>query len=290
MSIRKFNHWTAAVPRRLKLLRYLGYPRKLARVVGDPRPRVGTFFASLRELSSRYECGSSLTPFEFRVFSQNGEDGVIAEIVRRIGKAFPHSFVEFGGGNGLAGNTLFLGDVLGWHGLFIEAAEADYAKLELKYRWNARVSTVRSFVSPENIAGLLEHASFRGDIGVFSIDVDGNDFYIWRALKARPVLVIIEYNGAIPLGDERVQPFSSEPWDGSDYYGASLASLESLGRTLGYVLVHTELTGTNAFFVRDDFTQIFADLEPPRRIVNQELLGFAHPRDTKGRQYVSPTG
>lgn len=286
MNYSRFRHWTSAVPSRVRLRRLLAYPSKLRRVVGDPRTRVGTFFQNLSELSRRYDTAAGLAPHEFRVFSQNGEDGIIAEIIRRVGPTFPKTFVEFGAGNGLAGNTLFLADVLGWSGLYIEAAEDDFAAIARKYQSTAGVTTCRSFVYPDNINQLVEAAGLHADAGVFSIDVDGNDYYIWRALKSRPLLIIIEYNGALPLDDVMVQPFSDEPWDGTDYYGASLGALTALGTELGYTLVYTDLTGTNAFFVRDDLIGAFADVLPaPRRIVNHELLGLSHPRDSRARRY-----
>jgi hypothetical protein len=264
------------------------YPSKLKRVVGDPRMRAGTFYEALRELTARHEDARTLTGHEFRVFSQNGEDGVVAELIRRIGRGLPPSFVEFGGGNGLAGNTVFLADVLGWHGLFIEASDEDFARLERKYQATERVSTIKSFVHPDNIDELLERAGLSETLGVCSIDIDGNDFYVWKAMTVRPVIVIVEYNGALPLTHELVQPLSDAPWDGTDYYGASLGALESLAATLGYIFVHSELTGTNAFFVRDDYGALFDDIDPPRRIVNHELLWLTHPPDTSGRGYVRP--
>lgn len=283
-----FAHWKSSVPFRTKLLRVAEYPSKLMKVIGDPRPRTGTFYGNLSQLASRYGAAGTLTAHEYRVFSQNGEDGIVAEIVSRIGPSFPETFVEFGGGNGLAGNTLFLADVLGWQGMFIEASDEDFARLQDKYRQNPHVTTIKSFVGPENIDQLLMDGGIVAEIGVLSIDIDGNDFYVWQALSARPVLVIVEYNGVLPLDEELVQPLSDEQWDGSDYYGASLGALESLADSLGYVLVHTELTGTNAFFVRNDHAARFSDIQPARRIVNYELLWLSHPPDRTGRRYVAP--
>lgn len=285
----RFRHWTSAVPSRVKLTRLLRYPSKLKKVIGDPRTRVGTFFDGLRELSSRYPAEATLTGHEYRVFSQNGEDGVIAEVVRRVGPSFPRTFVEFGAGSALAGNTVFLADVLGWRGLYIEAAEDDYIELARKYQSTPAVTTTQSFVYPDNINALVAGAGLGDDIGIFSIDVDGNDYYIWQALRLRPVLVLIEYNGAISLDDSLVQPFSNEPWDGTDYYGASLGALVGLATSLGYTLLYTDLTGTNAFFIRNDVAAAFADLLPaPRRVVNHELLGLRHPSDARGRRYAAP--
>jgi hypothetical protein len=285
MSPNKYNHWTAAVHRSARLARWRGYPRKLRMVVGDPRTRVGTFFGDLHELAARHDAAGNLTPYEFRVFSQNGEDGIIAELVRRIGVGCPRTFVEFGAGAGRSGNCVFLADALAWEGLFIEPAADDFAQLSRKYGYTDRVRTMPEFVTPDNLDDLIERAGLT-QIGVMSIDVDGNDYYIWQALRTRPAIVVIEYNGNLPLDRILVQPFADAPWDGTTYYGSSLAALTALGKQLGYSLVHTELTGTNAFFVADEHVAAFTDIvEVPARIANYELLGFGHPPDPEERAY-----
>jgi hypothetical protein len=290
MSFTRFRHWSSAVPTRNKIGRLLGYPRKLKTVVGDPRPRFGALFPAIHELASRYGPAADLTPFEYRVFSQNGEDGVIVEIVRRIGAACPRTFVEFGAGAGASGNTVFLADVLGWSGLFIEPAEDDFALLAEKYQAIDRVVTRQSFVGPENINTLVSAEAFPGGLGVISIDIDGNDYYVWQALTLRPAVVVIEYNGALPLRKRLVQPLSDVRWQGTDYFGASLGALIGLGARLGYTFVHSELSGTNAFFVADEHRERFADLAPPQRTVNYELLGMRHRPDTTGRTYLDVGG
>jgi hypothetical protein len=285
MPTKKYRHWTAAQRPSVRVARLLDYPAKLKKVVGDPRVRTGSFYVDLRSLADRYGYAGDLTASEFRVFSQNGEDGVIAEIIRRIGPQCPRTFVEFGAAKGRAGNCVFLADALGWDGLFIEPATHDFAVLEERYRYSSRVRTVCEFVRPDNLDELVA-ASGLTTLGVMSIDVDGNDFYIWEALRIRPAVVIVEYNGSIPLNKVAVQPLSDDPWDGTNYYGCSLEALKVLAKRKRYRFVHTELTGTNAFFVADEFQDAFADIqEVPERKMNAELLGITHPRDPLERHY-----
>jgi hypothetical protein len=288
MRLNKFRHWTSSVPAAIKLERVLRYPEKLKKVVGDPRSRFGGFFPAVRELSARYANHTDLTPSEYRVYSQHGEDGIIAEIARRIGPKFPRSFVEFGAGAGTAGNTIFLADVLGWQGLFIEPAQDDFALLEKKYQANDRVQTACAFVNPGNINDLLRRAAYPDGLGVLSIDVDGNDYYVWRAIEVvEPELVIIEYNGSLPLKKRLVQPLMDEPWKGTDYFGASLGALVSLGAEKHYFLAHTDLAGLNAFFVHERHRDAFRDLTTiPQRTANYELIGIVHPRDRHAREYI----
>jgi hypothetical protein len=98
---------------------------------------------------------------------------------------------------------------------------------------------------------------------------------------------VIEYNSGLASGRRLVQPRGTGPWDGTSFVGASLAALESLGERKGYRLVHTDLTGVNAFFVRDDAP---GDFPPRDRVLrrgpNHWLRGEAHGPDTEGRAFL----
>lgn len=228
---------------------------------------------------------ADLTRSELRVSSQNGEDGVIAEIMRRIGPSAEPSFVEFGIERGFEGNCVYLAEVLGWSGAFIEAAPDLHAALASKYRVNERIQTLCAFVTPQNVDQLFEDLSVPEQPDVVSIDIDGLDYWVWRALdKHRARVVVIEYNGGLGAQDAPVVPESFAGWDGSDYFGASTAALERLGDAKGYKLVHTDLTGPNAFFVLGEYG---AALGPAvRRSPNYRRRSAKHPQDEHDRPYV----
>ena len=231
-----------------------------------------------------------LTRHELRVFSQNGEDGVIEAILRRVGHGQP-SFVEFGVEAGTEGNCIFLADVLGWPGLFMESDPAKFAFLEGKYAARPEVRTVQASVRPENVETLIRSAALPDEPAVLSIDVDGIDYWIWRALALRPRLVVIEYNAHLPRDAELVQPLEPEmAWDGTDYFGASLEALRRLAQGKGYRLVHTDLAGVNAFFVREDLGGPFL---PEHRVAvrapNYFLSGTGHPPHEGDRRFVDPS-
>lgn len=232
-----------------------------------------------------------LTRHELKVFSQNGEDGVIEAILRRIGDGGAPSFVEFGIEGGTEGNCVFLADVLGWPGLFMESDPAAFARLSGKYAHHAGVRTVNAAVGPGNVAQLIRDAGFPDGPAVLSIDVDGIDYWIWRALDMRPRLVVVEYNAHLPPGSELVQPL--EPpmsWDETDYFGSSLGALRALARRRGYRFVHTDLAGVNAFFVRDDLAGAFLPEDRvPVRAPNFSLAGGGHRPHTGDRRYVDPS-
>jgi SAM-dependent methyltransferase len=232
---------------------------------------------------------AELTAWELRAFSQNGEDGVLAEILVRAG-APVRSFVEFGAQSGREGNCIFLADVAGWNGVFMEADAEQFAELQRKYRAVERVTTLQAKVTPEDVQQLFERAGVPAEPAVVSIDVDGTDYWIWEALvDYRPRVVIIEYNSMLDVERRLVQPRDQDAWDGSDYFGASLGAIRALGESKGYRLVHVDLTGSNAFMVREELAEgrfPTGDRVPVRGLPNYFQSGYRHPRDPHFRRYV----
>ncbi len=269
--------------RSLNRLRGAADPRALSGAVQRAlkhSDRSRGIYPALGELARRHASEPpDLTAYELRVFSQNGEDGVLAEILRRIGVT-GGTFVEFGVGDGIEGYTVFLAQVLGWSGAYLEADARAYAGLERRFAANPRVTTLHAAVEPETVEALFDRAGVAEEPDVLSIDVDGNDYWIWRALERhRPRAVVIEYNGALDPRVPRVMPYTPGfEWDGTTGYGASLAALEQLAAEKGYRLVHTELAGVNAFFVRSELAGgLPAGDAVPRRSASHALMGLDHP-------------
>jgi glycosyltransferase involved in cell wall biosynthesis len=229
-----------------------------------------------------------LDGYELRGFSQNGEDGVLAEILTRIG-AENRFFVEFGIESGREGTCVYLADVAGWNGLFIEADPDMHRGLSDRYAANDRVQTVHALVTPANVEQLFADAGVPESLDVLSIDVDGSDYWIWDALHAyRPRVVVIEYNSALPADARLAQPRDHGRWEGTDFQGASLGAMVRLGTQKGYRLVHTETSGVNAFFVRNELAgaRFPAPESIPKRKPNYFQIGYRHPPDTNGRRYI----
>ena len=229
----------------------------------------------------------ALEPYELQVFSQNGEDGVIAELLARVG-AGERWFVEFGASSGREGTCVLLADVLGFHGLFIEADDRAHAQLAAKYAHHPRVTTQHATVAPENVEELFAAAAVPAEPTVVSIDVDGVDYWVWEALEAyRPRVIVVEYNAHLPPDSTLTVPRDhAGAWDGSDYFGASLGALAMLGKRRGYRLVHTDLAGVNAFFVRGDLGG--ADGWPEEVVAHQPnyfLAGIRHTPDPRRRMW-----
>jgi hypothetical protein len=230
-----------------------------------------------------------LEGYELRGFSQNGEDGVLAEILTRIG-AENRFFVEFGIESGREGNCVYLAELAGWDGLFIEAAPETYHELSERYAANERVQTVEAFVTPANVEQLFADAVVPEGLDILSVDVDGADYWIWEALEAyRPRIVVIEYNSSLPADTRLAQPPDHGSWDGTDFQGASLGAMLELAAQKGYQLVHTETSGVNAFFVLAELAagRFPAPESIPKREPNYFQIGYHHPPDPNGRRYLN---
>jgi hypothetical protein len=210
-----------------------------------------------RELlkDSRYSHPQNLNRHEFKMFSQYGEDGIIAEIFRRIGVS-QRTFVEVGVGDGLENNTAAL-LFQGWRGYWVEGDEDSVRAIRRNCRKHLADGSLQvkcCFVSAENIQSVLREVQFPGEVDLFSLDVDQNTFWIWAALSSfRARVVVVEYNANVhPSSNWKVDYQRDKVWRGSLAYGAGLKAFEELGQTFGYRLVGCALSGANAFFVRED--------------------------------------
>lgn len=200
----------------------------------------------------RYQDAKSLVPHRFKLFSQYGQDGIIAEIFRRIGPG-SRRFVEIGTAP-LENNTAML-LLQGWSGLWMDAALPDTlpGALDAVVK-EGRLVCERSFLNRENVCPLISKCGFDSDLDFLSVDVDHNTYHILEpCLSLRPRALAVEYNSQLPEFLDWVAPYGKDAvWDSSLAYGASLKALERLTRGAGYSLVGCELSGTDAFFVRDD--------------------------------------
>ncbi|MBL8688737.1 MAG: FkbM family methyltransferase [Rhodospirillaceae bacterium] len=190
-----------------------------------------------------------------KVYSQGDEDGLIAEIFRRIGEG-GRRFIEIGSGDGLENNTTCL-LLSGWSGVWVDAMpnHVEAAGKSFADQIEARQLVLhQARVNRETIDDLLAQLWQGPDPDLLSLDIDGNDYHVLAAItRFRPRVMVLEYNGKFPPPMSWVMKYNpAHGWDGSDYFGASLAALTRLAETRGYRLVGCSIMGTNAFFVRDD--------------------------------------
>jgi hypothetical protein len=191
---------------------------------------------------------SPLLNFQQNVFSQAGEDGVIEKILSMIPETTKF-FVEFGAWDGLhLSNCARLAREAGWSGIFIEGNEQRFADLLANYAEWPQITSINAWISLDAGSRLDELVSPRTtDVGVLSIDIDGNDYHIWESVTTiRPTLVVIEINPSIPNDVKFVQEY-----DLRKNQGASLSAMVALGARKGYELICC--TSLNAFFVDNQY-------------------------------------
>ncbi|GBU25029.1 hypothetical protein R83H12_01668 [Fibrobacteria bacterium R8-3-H12] len=197
--------------------------------------------------------------YEFKIFSQWGDDGLIQYLIKRI-KIENEIFIEFGVEDYSESNTRFLMMHNNWKGFVMDGSEQNIARLKTRnYYWKNQLKNKAIFITKENINGLLAETGFK-NIGLLSIDIDGNDAHILAELDLRelnPAIIIMEYNAV--FGKEKA---ISVPYDknffrtdkhySNLYYGASLPALTYIANNKGYDLIGCNLAGNNAYYVRKD--------------------------------------
>lgn len=195
---------------------------------------------------------------EFKVFSQWGEDGIIQWLINNI-KTSRDIFIEFGVEDYSEANTRFLLVNNNWSGLVIDGSEENIRRIKsspLYWRYNLKAEC--AFITAENINDLFRKNGIEGNIGILSIDIDGNDYWVWKAIDCvRPDIVICEYNHRYGMEKAVTTPYDPDfirmkaHYSGI-YYGASIAALAQLAEKKGYSLVAGNGAGNNVFFVRND--------------------------------------
>ena len=197
---------------------------------------------------------------EFRTYSQNGEDGILLYLFSLLGTT-NRTVVEICAGDGYECNAANLLVNHGWKGLLVDGDAAQVASGRQFYAtcrntWIAPPTFVHEWITAENVNGTVARQGFGGSIDLLSLDLDGNDYWIWKALDCViPRVVIIEFNNA--CGPDRSLTIAYRPDFRLDLScrpyrcGASLTALTKLARSKGYRLVGTDSRGVNALFVRD---------------------------------------
>jgi hypothetical protein len=195
---------------------------------------------------------------EFRVFSQFGEDGIVQFLVQRV-PVESRTFVEIGVEDYSESNTRFLLVNDAWRGLIVDSGSAHRRFLhESRLSWRTTIDAVTAFVDRDNVDATLRGAGFTGRIGLLSLDIDGNDYWVLEAIECvAPQILIVEYNSL--FGAERAVTVPYDPLFARGrkhfshlYWGASLAALAEAANRKGLALVAGNRAGNNAFFVRRD--------------------------------------
>jgi hypothetical protein len=217
------------------------------------------------QVAGPYHCRSMINRHEAKIYSQNGEDGILLYLFSILGTK-NRRFVEFGASDGRQCNSANLALNFGWSGLLLEADEQKAAAARYYYQQRlaeeaAQVQVVHCKVTQKNINQVLAGNGLSGEIDLLSIDIDGNDYWLWQAIEViSPSVVVIEYNASLGSADAITIPYDPDfnlraGHPSGFYHGASLAALTRLARQKGYLLAGCESAGVNAFFVRQDVAE-----------------------------------
>ena len=201
---------------------------------------------------------SDLGDVEFSCFSQFGEDGIIDWLVSKL-PMIPKKFVEFGVEDYYESNTRLLLRLRNWQGLILDGSSEFIQDIKGQdISWRYHIESKCAHITKENINVLLKDNKMIGDIGLLSIDIDGNDYHVWQSINViNPAIVVIEYNAVFGDIHSVTVPYRpdfcrTKAHFSNLYFGASLPALIMLGKEKGYTFVGTNTVGSNAFFIHND--------------------------------------
>ena len=206
----------------------------------------------------------NLKEVEFSVFSQFGEDGIISWLIKKIPN-IPKVFVEIGTQDYWESNTRFLLKAKNWKGYVIEASKKDVTKIKSqRIYWQHDIKAINSFVDKDNINLIIDENIKEKNIGLLSIDIDGNDYWVLEKInKLSPTIIICEFNSifgdlfrlSVPYKKEFIR---NNAHYSNLYFGASIKAFISMLDDKGYTFLGTASSGVNAFFVRKEFESYFS--------------------------------
>lgn len=199
----------------------------------------------------------------FKVFSQFEEDGKLLYIFSILGMG-NKTFVDLGSNDCVNSNCANLAVHFNWKGLFVDG-DKNLIEIGKKFYkktpnfWSYKPKFVHAFLTKKNVNYIIQSEGFEGEIELLSIDIDGNDYWIWESLEIiQPKVVIIECQLAFGL-EEKVIPYREdfkEDVRNSDNYGASALALQKLGKQKGYRLVGANECGNNLFFIKNGLAEV----------------------------------
>lgn len=197
---------------------------------------------------------AKLADASFDIFTYHGEDGIVGYLLQQL-KNVPPVFVDIGAGNCITGNCTLLAVHFNWKGAFIDKESKQLSIGKRFYRkTNSSLKYINEEITPGNINQVITDAVVPGEIGLLSIDIDGNDYWIWKAITIiQPRIVVIE--AKVEFGYQNViVPYGANNHRSKDikYNGGSVEAFRKLGIAKGYKLVGANQQGYNLFFVKQD--------------------------------------
>ena len=226
---------------------------------------------------------------EFKIFSQFGDDGIIQFLIDKLEIDYEYqNFIEFGVEDYSEANTKFLLLNNNWSGLILDSSNENIENIKKKiFFWKFELEAIKSFITKENINSVITNSNInRKKIGILSIDIDGNDYWVWKEINViDPLIVIVEYNSTFGFEKKISIPYKqdferSKAHHSNLYWGASIEALKFLAKQKGYKFLTTNSAGNNAYFIKENiFDKIKLDLKK-----NTYQSKFRESRDESGKK------
>ena len=254
----------------------------LARHLDQIKENQGLILSTLNQGQSTRDIKS----YEFKVFSQWGEDGIIQRLTKVV-DIKNKTFIEFGVEDFFESNCRFLMSKDNWKGFVIDGSSKNISRLKNShFYWKHQLEADCAHITRDNINELLERSGFDYDLGILSIDIDGMDYFVFEAISSyKPRILVCEFNPVFGATRKITVPYKSDfdrtkAHHSNLYWGASLAAITSLAKDRGYCLVGTNSAGQNAFFVRQDLVNEHLIVMTPEDAFTPS--NFRESRDNRG--------
>jgi len=214
-----------------------------------------------------------INQFEYKITSQNNEDGIIEYIFSKVPNN--KTFVEIGF-SFYENNTLNL-IKNGWNGTLIDLHTKEnilYKRFVNFFFPKSVIKVLTEKVTKDNINSILEKKLNVSDVDFFSLDVDGNDYWIIEKISLQNFKCIcIEYNHWIGNEVKKSIPYNEKfEFQDNGFFGASLLAFHDLLKKKGFDLVAIDSSGTNAFFVNKKYSSFFEILDPIKSFKSSPYL------------------
>lgn len=228
-----------------------------------------------------------ITDYEFKIYSQFGDDGIIQYLIKNI-SIENETFIEFGVENYSESNTKFLLMNNNWSGFVIDGSESNIKNIKKnKWFWKYDLRCHHAFITKENINQILQKSGFN-NLGILHIDIDGVDYHILEAIdftNLNPSVLILEYNSVFGVDRAITVPYDksfvrTNAHYSNLYFGASLSALTYLANNKGYSLIACNTAGNNAYYVKNELLnhQIISKTVEEAYVLSK----FKEERDKKG--------
>ena len=247
------------------------------------RYMLGSIF--LNQAKKDYHLVKNLDQVEYKVFSQTGEDGILNYLISTLNIS-NCKFVEIGVGEYLEANTRYIYENSFSEGLIIDI-EKNFKKKVSKniHPWKGLLYLENIQIKSTNIDETLNKYNLNNNLDVFSVDIDGIDYWVLKELSViNPSIIICEFNSLFGEKNSITVPYKknfirSKEHYSNLYYGASIQAFVGLMKKKNYHLLGTNSAGNNAFFIRKNLWKYMSKIILKKKIFKSK---FRESRDQKG--------